>query len=201
MASAPGEVDMYMNMDKTKITESPYYQDGPDGLSGFTHFCLRGDYVYDRDADENTADESIDFHEVQVMVNVDLTAGFNLTAVSIVRNGADEASAEQQETPAPYYSQGDIMSFCVDFAREDKDYFRIDDILETDLDQDNEIGVYRGPRDAYGDIITNFTVDSFTVENCGSGMCHVMIQLKSKNFVDRIPNPLTILGTGRLCSG
>mmetsp|Transcript_4048 Transcript_4048/g.8125 ORF Transcript_4048/g.8125 Transcript_4048/m.8125 type:complete len:655 (+) Transcript_4048:191-2155(+) len=208
-ATVPEEVDLYLDIDKTKIAESPYYQDGPDELSGIIQFCLRADYMYDPDANENTSDESIDFHEVQVTVNVDLTAGFNLTAVSIVRNGADEASAylacrvrayfctpeDQQEIPAPYYSQGDVMSFCVDIAQDDKDYFRIDDILETDLDQDNEVGVYRGPKDAYDDIITNFTADTFTVKNCESGMCHVMTQLKSKYFVDRTPNPLTIFGT------
>ena len=208
-AEVPDEVDLYLDIDKTKITESPYYQDGPGGLTGTIQFCLRGDYVYDPDANENTADESIDFHEVQVTVTVDLTAGFNLTAISIVRNGADEASADlacrvrayfctqedQREIPAPFYSQGDIMSFCVDVTQEDKDYFRIDDILETDLDQDNEIGIYRGPKDAYDDIITNFTADPFTVKNCESGICHVMTQLKSKYFVDRLPNPLTIFGT------
>ena len=205
----PSAVELLMDINRTTITESPYYTDGVDGLTATIQFCLRGDYMYDQDADAGTVDESIDFHEVQVTVNVDLTAGFNLTAISLIRNGADEASAnlvcevrayfctakDRQEISSPFYSQGELMTFCVETAPASASNLFVRDIMETDLDQVNTVDIYRGGDDAFDDLITNFEADPFTVKSCIGGICQVTTQLKTKYFRDRVPNDLVIFGT------
>eukprot|EP00977_Amphora_coffeiformis_P014524 scaffold4079_cov167-Amphora_coffeaeformis.AAC.20 len=206
------EVILFLGIDRETIVESPYYMDGPDGLTGTIQFCVRGDYEYDEDADPATTDESINFHETQVTITVDLTAGFELVAINVIRDGADEASAnlqcrvqayfctdDRRRIPPPYLAQGSPLQFCVEIADEDRGRFWLRDIVRTDLDQDNDPTAYRALDDEYDNIIVDFDPDPFTEKSCISGICRIKTQLKSKYFVERYPSPLDIFGTG-LCA-
>jgi hypothetical protein len=206
-------IALFLSMNRNTIVDSPYYEDGPDGTSATVQFCLRGDYMYDADGNPGTPDDSINFHETQVTITIDLTAGFELVALNVVRDGAADASANiacevqayfcndsRQRLPAPFLSQGMPLEFCVEIAEKDRGRLWLRDIIRTELDQDNEANVYRSAtNDEWDDIIVNFRPDVLTEKDCRNGICRVKTQLKAKYFADRYPNPLDIFGTG-LCA-
>ena len=205
---------LYLDIDKSTVADSPYYQDGPDAKTAYIKFCVRGDYMYDDDGDAITRDDSINYHETQVTITIDLTAGFELVALDIVRDAAAEAQANvacrvqayfctdnRQPISPPYLQQGMPLQFCVEIAEEDRGRFWLRDIVGTQLDQDNDEGaLFRNPNsDEWDDIIVNFNPDPLTEKVCQDGICRVKTQLKSKYFATRFPNPLDIFGTG-LCA-
>lgn len=206
-------VDLYLDINQATISSSDYYTESENGLSAEIAFCVRVAYLYDEDNDPNTPDEGIFFHEMVLTISVDLTANFTLTALSIDRSGAAEASADlkceaqayfctddRQPIPAPLLSQGDVLQFCVEIAKEDAHLFFIRDIMETDLEQDNNGNqVYRETGDEHDDIIVNYESNFLTSKSCIAGICQVKTQLASKYFTDRLPNPLTIIGSA-LCA-
>lgn len=76
-------------VDTALITSSVHFSDVSVAKARID-FCMRIDYYYVLDG----VPESVTFHETVVTINVDLTAGFRLTSLSIVRQGADQVQAD-----------------------------------------------------------------------------------------------------------
>jgi hypothetical protein len=159
--------------------------------------------------------ESLNFHETQVTISVDLSAGFNLTDILVVRTGADEAAASlscgvdayycypngTEILPAPSYTQGSALEVCIIVDPEDTHCCLVD-ILTMDVDQDQDAD---GDWDAHTDPITNRTTDPLSTKSCteaDGGLCYVKTQLPSKFFSVRNPANLTLTGVAilELCS-
>lgn len=217
MSSSGGqnnEVDLFVDINQETISSSRYYTEAQDGLSAEIAFCVRGSYVYDDDNDASTPDQGVNFHETVLTISVDLTANFTLSAISVDRTGADDASADllcrlrayfcegddNVEIDPPVLTQGDDLQFCVEVDTEDRTNFFIRDIMETDVEQDNNVnGVFREAGDEFDDIVVGYEPDFLTTKNCVAGVCQVRTQLKSKYFADLFPNPLSIAGSA-LCA-
>jgi hypothetical protein len=91
------------------------------------------------------------FHETNVTLAVDLTAGFNLTGIAVSRDAAEEASAAislqypvaayfcdegSVEIPPPVFSQGSVLQFCVEMNENvTTTGVYVSDVLMVDLDQ------------------------------------------------------------------
>ena len=70
------------------IADSTYYSDAAD-FTAEIKFCVR--------VDSNTVDESVNFHETDVTLTVDLTAGFQLTGIAAERSAAMQRRVDQEE--------------------------------------------------------------------------------------------------------
>ena len=151
------------------IADSSYYADGTAPNTAEIKFCVRVDY--------NTDSESVNFHETEVTITVDLTAGFQLTGIAAERSAAMQTGpldadvqynvtayycdATNAVVAAPTYSQGDVMQVCVRIADElaGQDIY-VDDILEFDISQNpNGDGVAATPTAA----INGGTADGLTL--------------------------------------
>ena len=191
------------------IADSTYYSDGEDFTANIK-FCVRVDY--------NTAAESVNFHETEVTLTVDLTAGFQLTGIAAERSAAMQTGpldadvqynvtayycdATNEEIAAPVYSQGDVMQVCIRIADElvGQDIY-VDDILEFDISQ-NDNG--SGPPASTTNAINGGVSDALTLKDCdslGDGRCNVMHQLTSKFFDDTTPGSLQVDGIALLAFG
>ena len=190
------------------IDGSSYYTDNGDNTAAI-NFCVRVDY--------RTAAESVNFHETEVTLTVDLTAGFQLTGITAERSAAMETGpldadvtydviayyCDATNAPLaedPVYSQGDVMQVCVRVADDliGQDIY-VEDILEFDISQlENGSGPAATPTNA----IDNGTPDALTFYDCGAdGRCNVMHQLTSKFFDDTTPGSLQVDGVAVLAFG
>jgi hypothetical protein len=189
------------------ITDSDYYnQIAPTNAT--IDFCLRIDYVYDP---ADGSDESvINFHETNVTLAVDLTAGFSLTGIAVDRDAAEQASAAVSlqypvaayfcdeasvEVPTPIFSQGSVLQFCVELNENvTTTGVYVSDVLMVDLDQSSG-----GAQHA--DIITGSVPDWLTRKTCSAGICNIKTQLTSKWFAEIDPESMDITGTALLAFG
>jgi hypothetical protein len=189
------------------ISDSDYYnQIAPTNAT--IDFCLRIDYVYDP---ADGSDESvINFHETNVTLAVDLTAGFSLTGIAVDRDAAEQASVavslqypvaayfcddDSIEVPPPIFSQGSVLQFCVEISENvTTSGVYVSDVLTVDLDQ-NSGGVQ------HADIITGSVADWLTRKMCSAGICNIKTQLTSKWFAEMDPESMDITGTALLAFG
>jgi hypothetical protein len=189
------------------ISDSDYYTE-IDASNATIDFCLRLDYVYDP---ADGSDESvINFHETNVTLAVDLTAGFNLTGIDVSRDAAEEASAAVSlqypvaayfcdegsvEIPPPVFSQGSVLQFCVEMNENvTTTGVYVSDVLMVDLDQSSG-GI------EHADIITGSVADWLTRKTCSAGICNIKTQLTSKWFAEIDPESMDITGTALLAFG
>uniref|UniRef100_A0A7S3P310 Calmodulin n=1 Tax=Amphora coffeiformis TaxID=265554 RepID=A0A7S3P310_9STRA len=188
------ELQVNVDVNVETIADSPFYTDIEGGQKALISFCLRVNYNYDGDG--------VNFHETIVSINVDLTAGFELTAVSVERVKGDNSEVTvnigceiyeyfcndlYEDIGQPTFSQGDIMQACIVSTGD----FNIRDIMEANLDQDKDRD---GQWDTHDDIVTNFSEDALTEKSCSLGRCNIKTQLRSKYFTERVPNNITISG-------
>ena len=191
------------------VTESSYYADGAD-FTAEIKFCVRVDY--------NTVAESVNFHETEVTLTVDLIDGFQLTGIAAELSAAMQTGpldadvlynvtayhcdGFNQEIAAPVYSFGDLMQVCIRVADElvGQDIY-VDDILEFDISQnDNGSGPPANPTNA----INGGVPDALTLKDCdslGDGRCNVLHQLTSKFFTETQPGTLQVDGIALLAFG
>jgi hypothetical protein len=189
------------------ISNSDYYNE-ISPANATINFCLRLDYVYEP-ADGSGA-SVINFHETNVTLSVDLTAGFSLTGIAVDRDAAEAAGAaisleypvtayfcgeDSVEIPPPTLSQGAVMQFCVEINENvtTSDVY-VSDILSVDLDQSSG-------GSAHADIITDTVEDWLTRKTCAAGICNIKTQLTSKWFAEIDPESMEITGTALLAFG
>ena len=91
----------------------------------------------------NYEGDGVNFHETVVSINVDLTAGFELTAISVERVEGDNSEVTvnvgceiyeyfcndlYEDIGQPSFSQGDVMQACIVSTGD----FNIRDIMEAE---------------------------------------------------------------------
>jgi hypothetical protein len=192
------------------ISDSDYYQENTP-TNATINFCIRLDYIY---APGGGADPSIiNFHETNVTLAVDLTAGFSLTGIAVDRDNTEQASAaisleypvkayfcddNSVQLPAPTLSQGAVMQFCVEISENvTTTGVYVSDVLSVDLDQISA-GEFSSQ---HADIITGTASDWLTRKICTDGICNIKTQLTSKWFAANDPESMDIVGAALLAFG
>jgi hypothetical protein len=155
-------------------------------------FCLRIDY----NMAINGVSESINFHETVTTVQLNLTAGFDVTDIIVTRDGAVN-SAEDIQYPVMAYFCGDDNSnvsqqvlkvgenlqFCVKSLEED---LFVSDILY--------VGIYQTGSVEATPIASTFP-DPQTAKDCSTGgICNIKTLLPSRFFEFEDPIPLLVQG-------
>jgi hypothetical protein len=197
-----GEISIDLDIIQDTIKTSNVYNE-TNITTATIEFCLRADYKFQSD--------SLNFYETVVSINVDLSANFTLGAITVARNGADDASSTldcdveiyycyrngTEVFPVPSYRQGSALEVCIQVVEEDRSCC-IKDIAEMDIDQDQDGD---GDWDAHTDPITTKIADPLSSKICENEICYVKTQLPSKFFSVRNPKNLTLSGVAilKLC--
>lgn len=186
------------------VTSTPEYTD-IDVSTAMINFCVRVDYYYD-ELGTNVTMDSINFHETNVTITIDLTANFTLTAVNIERIDADQIDENVNldcEVKAyfcddsnnlltdPLFNQGDLMTVCVEIADADAALYHLNDVMTMNVEQDKTNNP--GSPDSSA-IIQNQFATGLSDKQCRNGICNIRHQLASKFFDERSPNDLDIAG-------
>jgi hypothetical protein len=128
------EFDVDIAIIQETITNSVHYQ-SVNITTAILGFCLRVDYNY---VDGNGLIESVNFHQENVTIHVDLTTNFTLSGINVQRDDVDNEAENAQldypvkahicldgnievESPATL-TQGSVLQVCV----------RIDDTVVTE---------------------------------------------------------------------
>ena len=201
------ELTVDIDIIQETITNSIHYNE-IDNTAAEINFCMRVDYNF------NGPDglESINFHETNVTITVDLLANFTLDSIITDRTAADAADAEATlDYPVEAYicqddnsevltpsalTQGSVLQFCV----------KIDDTVTTEniLVEDILTFVLSQPGGTATDSvpITNTQPDALTDKACReNGICNIRTQLASKFFTETNPQPLRVDGVAILAFG
>jgi len=201
------ELTVDIDIIQETITNSAHYN-AIDNTAAEINFCMRVDYNFV--GPDGT--ESINFHETNVTIGVDLLANFTLDSIVTDRTAADAADAEatldypveayicqndnsEVLTPAAL-TQGSVLQFCV----------KIDDTVTTEniLVEDILTFVLSQPGGTATDSvpITNTQPDALTDKACReNGICNIRTQLASKFFTETNPQPLRVDGVAILAFG
>ena len=199
--TAAKEYQVDVDILQESVAGTPEYMD-IDVTAAMINFCIRVDYVY-KDGDE--PEESINFHETNVTINIDLTANFTLTAISVDRIDADQVDEDvalncevqayfcnqnNENVGQPLFVQGEIMTVCVEIADSDRDLYHLNDVMDMDLQQlkGDRIRVDRST------IVADQRATGLSDKFCKNGICNIRHQLSSKFFDERDPNNLDING-------
>jgi hypothetical protein len=203
-ASVDRELTVLVDVDQGTISNSLYYE-SVNLTNAIIGLCLRVDYLWNED--------SINFHETNVTINVDLTAGFELTNVQQMRTGASQDqvivdidypviayhcnAVNDKLAVSPDLTQGSAMQLCVELdPTSDNDDVYVTDILSADLHQQKtDLSV------ANREIIEEAIPDFFTSKNCQGGICNIKTQLDSSWFSDSIPGDINATGVAILAFG
>jgi hypothetical protein len=203
------ELSVLVDVDQATITDSSYYT-SLDVTNAEIGFCVRVDYLLNG--------ESINFHETNLTVKIDLTAGFRLDSFKemrvqselyrvnskfeypVVVYHCDESNDKLARSPV--LAQGAAMQMCVELdpSVNNENVFVVD-ILSIDLDQEKaDLSV------GYTKIIDEAIPNPLTSKLCQGGICNVKTQLDSSWFSDPIPRDIeatgiAILAFGSLSSG
>lgn len=198
-----GDKEYQVDVDilQASVAGTPEYTD-IDVTAAMINFCIRVDYVY---KDGTEPEESINFHETNVTINIDLTANFTLTAINVDRIDADQVDEDvaldcevqayfcdqnNDNIGQPRFVQGEIMTVCVEIADTDRALYHLNDVMDMDLEQTKGNGI---------DVDTSAVVadqraTGLSDKLCKNGICNIRHQLASKFFDERDPNPLDIAG-------
>lgn len=176
------------------IVDSPHFR-YTDETTAKIQFCARVDYNYV--IPETQKVESQNFHETNVTLNVDLTAGFVLESVAVSNAASDDVSSDlycsvvgffcdddNTPLPAPKLYQGDRVQFCVEYDPNGPFDLYVVEMLHTDLDNPA----------LHSDIITDYVPDYLTEKVCEYGVCNIITKMTSKWFVEPSPPNVTITG-------
>jgi hypothetical protein len=190
------------------IKNSVHYQ-AVNITTAILGFCLRVDYNY---IDGNGLIESVNFHQENVTIHIDLTANFTLSGINVQSVDADnEAENAQLDYPVEAYiclddnsevespatlTQGSVLQVCV---RIDDtvvtEGFLVEDILTFVISQPDSEAIDYEP-------ITAAAADPLTDKICHeSGICNVKTQLMSRFFTDASPGDLRVDGVAILAFG
>ena len=182
------------------VAGTPEYMD-IDVTSAMINFCIRVDYIYQ----DGSGEESVNFHETNVTINIDLTANFTLTAINVDHIDADQVDEDvaldcevqayfcnqnNENVGQPRFVQGEIMTVCVEIADSDRALYHLNDVLDMDLEQTKADRITVDSSDVVVDQRATGLSDKF----CKNGICNIRHQLSSKFFNERDPNPLDIAG-------
>jgi hypothetical protein len=203
-ASVDRELTVLVDVDQETISKSTYYT-AFNTTNAVIGVCLRVDYLLDG--------ESVNYHETNLAIDIDLTADFNLDSFTTIRvesehdkfNGSlqfpviayhcDEANIKQ--VPSPVLGQGEAMQFCVELdpAVVNENVFVVN-ILSIDLDQEKmDLSV------THKNIIDGAIPNALTAKLCEDGICNIKTQLDSGWFSDSIPKDIQASGTAILAFG
>jgi hypothetical protein len=202
------ELNVDLDIIQETISDSIHYTDF-NRTTATIGFCLRVDYNYIDTAGDT---ESVNFYETNVTINVDLTAGFELTAIQVDRTAASQEAANAEldypveayiclddnsevATPLPL-TQGSALQVCIkiddDVVTEN---VYVEDILTFNLSQPQGQATPSSP-------IVNAVANPLTDKVCREGgICNVKTQLQSKFFTDQEPTDLRIDGMAILAFG
>jgi hypothetical protein len=204
-ASVDRELTVLLDVDQGTISNSTYYK-SINMTNGVIGLCLRVDYLL------NGA--SVNFHETNLTIDIDLTAGFNETTLEQMRIDAqqdtvntnidypvvvypcDESNDKLASKPA--LTQGDALQLCVELdpstAINGNAY--VVDILSVDLNQEK-----MDDNVTHKTIIDEAIPDSLTSKLCQGGICNVRTQLASSWFSDPDPGDINATGVAILAFG
>jgi hypothetical protein len=203
-ASVDRELVVLVDVDQGTISNSTYYK-SVNLTNAVIGLCLRVDYFLSGD--------SINFHETNLTINIDLTAGFNITSLEEVRiralqdtvntnidypvvayhcNGSNDKLASR-----PNLTQGDALQLCVELDPTivNENVF-VTDILTVGLDQEK-----MDSNVTHKNIIDKAIPDFLTSKLCQDGICNVKTQLESIWFSDPIPGDISTTGIAILAFG
>jgi hypothetical protein len=203
-ASVDREITVLLDLDQGTISNSTYYKE-VNITNAVIGLCLRVDYFLYGD--------SINFHETNLTINIDLTAGFNITSLEQMRIGAlqdavnvnldypvvayhcDELNDKLAITPD--LTQGDALQLCVELDPTvvNGNVF-VTDILSVDLDQEK-----MDQNVTHKTVIDEALPDFLTSKLCQGGICNVKTQLDSSWFSDPIPGDINASGIAILAFG
>ena len=165
---------------QASIAGTPEYMD-IDVTSAMINFCIRVDYVYN---DGTDPEESINFHETNVTINIDLTANFTLTAINVDRIDADQVDEDvaldcevqayfcnqnNENIGQPRFVQGEIMTVCVEIADSDRALYHLNDVMDMDLEQTqaDRISIERS------DVVVDQRATGLSDKFCKNGICNI----------------------------
>lgn len=202
-ASVDRVLSVELNVDEGTVSASPYWF-SYNGTTAVLSFCLRIDYYL--------YDESVNFHETNVTITIDLRAGFNLTKVnqSTVEALQYHGSGSMADYPVLAYhcddqnartsedrllTQGDMLQLCVKADSALAKNVFVTDILSLDLDQPSPNGTH------HGDVVENFLTDDLTTKRCKDGICNIRSQLTTQWFTDVDPEEIVASGVAVLAFG
>eukprot|EP00977_Amphora_coffeiformis_P016864 scaffold5345_cov126-Amphora_coffeaeformis.AAC.2 len=193
------EYQVDVNILQESVAGTPEYMD-IDVTAAMINFCIRVDYI-----NNDGTEESINFHETNVTISIDLTANFTLTAINVDRISADQVDEDvalncevqayfcnenNENVEQPTFVQGEIMTVCVEIAESDRDLYHLYDVMDMDLEQTKANGI---DKDQSG-IIVDQRATGLSDKFCKNGICNIRHQLASKFFDERDPNNLDIAG-------
>jgi hypothetical protein len=203
-ASVDRELTVLLDVDQGTISNSTYYTH-VNITNAVIGLCLRVDYFLYGD--------SINFHETNLTINIDLTAGFNITSLEEMRIRAlqDTVSSNIDFPVVAYHCnelndklaskpdlvQGESLQLCVEIDPTivNEGVF-VTDILSVDLDQEN-----MDQNVTQKTIISETIPDFLTSKLCQDGICNVKTQLESRWFSDPIPGDINTTGIAILAFG
>jgi hypothetical protein len=203
-ASVDRELTIMVDVDQGTISGSRYYQ-AINTTNAVIGVCLRVDYLL------NGA--SVNFHNTNLTIDIDLTAEFILNNFQQLRiqSEQDRVNAiidfpvvvyhcdESNDRLArrPVLVQGAALQMCVELAPSiiNENVFVVD-ILSVDLHQEKtDLNV------THKNIIDGTIPNPLTSKFCQGGICNVKTQLDSSWFSDPIPGEIEATGTAILAFG
>jgi hypothetical protein len=203
-ASVDRELTVLLDVDQGTISNSTYYT-SVNITNAVIGLCLRVDYYLNGD--------SINFHETNLTIYIDLTAGFNMTSLEEMRIRALQDTintnidypvvayhcneSNDKLASKPNLTQGDTLQLCVEIDPTfgDEGIF-VTNILSVDLDQTNI-----DQNVTHKTIIDEAKSDFLTSKLCQGGICNIKTQLESRWFSDPIPGDINATGVAILAFG
>jgi len=187
-------VTVNVAIDQSAITASDYfsYADLTTNATAQVEYCLRLDLIMN----DNT-NTSVNFHETDVTLDIDMTAGFTITGVDTNRTAANEtqenatvnytvvahqcASKDGVES-ASTLSQGSTLNACI---KSGSTGVVVKDITKFTV---NQVGTTEQ------EALPGGVAGMLSSEDCADGNCYVVVMLQSKFFADPDPNNITVDG-------
>jgi hypothetical protein len=202
--SVDRELTIRVDVDQETISNSTYYT--PINMTNAViGLCLRVDYLLN--------DVSINFHETNLTIDIDLTAGFNPTGLQQMRIEAQQDTvntnidypvvvyhcdeANDKLATKPNLTQGDTLQLCVELdSTVISGNAYVVEIMSIDLNQAN-----MNQNVTYKNIVDKGIPDFFTSKLCQGGVCNIKTQLESRWFTDPIPGDINATGVAILAFG
>jgi hypothetical protein len=204
-SSVDSELTVLVDVDQGTISNSTYYT-SVNITNAVIGLCLRVDYFLHGN--------SVNFHETNLTINIDMTAGFNITSLEEMRIRAlqDTVSSNidfpvvayhcnelnDKLASRPNLAQGEALQLCVELDPTivNENVF-VTDILSVDLNQENMDQNVTTQKNIIDETIPDF----LTFKLCQGGICNVKTQLESRWFSDSIPGDINSTGIAILAFG
>jgi hypothetical protein len=202
--SVDRELTVELDIDLANITDSEYYT-SLNITNAQIGLCLRVDY--------NLHGDSVNFHETNLTININLTAGFEITSLNQTRIAESAifvntvtdypVTAFHCDTTSrrlefkPQLAQGEILRFCVEIdERFTNENVYVTEILWADLDQLQE-----DLTTTHSDIVEDTLEGPLTEKLCQGGICNIQTLVETKWFNGDIPSDINATGVAILAFG